>query len=353
MSIRKMAQVWEKSQHKGTALLLLLAIADNANDEQIAWPSIITLSKKIRMSHRFTRLMVRKLAQSGELEILEEGGGHRSTRYKITLQEETSPGRWASPGRPTSSPGGGRPPRREEAGLPAERRQASPEPSVNHQETINTTATAVEPAAAAADEWNMSLLFSLNGIRTKNPSGSPEKFIGLYLYAMTQAKLTSPARYANSRMEDGNVTGLFRQLSEIKPSELAAVLDYVSGRDDLFGVLGGSSSMALALRDMVPTKDRAARIERAFAELGLEHLPEPKAIHQERIKSPELLWSEAIRSSSVAQPIRERLSGRTVRMDGDVFVVTVAEHDLKFFEGHGKSQIDTLLTFVDFRLEAA
>jgi hypothetical protein len=40
-------------------------------------------------------------------------------------------------------------------------------------------------------------------------------------------------------------------------------------------------------------------------------------------------------------------------MDGDVFVVTVAEHDLKFFEGHGKSQIDTLLTFVDFRLEAA
>jgi hypothetical protein len=47
MSIHIMTQVWERSQHKGRALLLILAIADNANDQGLAYPSAKTLAKKI------------------------------------------------------------------------------------------------------------------------------------------------------------------------------------------------------------------------------------------------------------------------------------------------------------------
>jgi hypothetical protein len=52
MSISIMTLVWSESQHKGSELLLLLAIADNANDQGIAYPSLRTLAKKTRMSRR-------------------------------------------------------------------------------------------------------------------------------------------------------------------------------------------------------------------------------------------------------------------------------------------------------------
>ena len=50
MSMRMMTQVWERSQHKGSELLLMLAIADNANDQGVAYPSKKTLAKKTRLS---------------------------------------------------------------------------------------------------------------------------------------------------------------------------------------------------------------------------------------------------------------------------------------------------------------
>jgi len=64
-----MQAVWERSSQRGTALLLLLAIADNANDEGEAWPSVPTMAKKIRMSERYTRIVLRELEASGELVI--------------------------------------------------------------------------------------------------------------------------------------------------------------------------------------------------------------------------------------------------------------------------------------------
>jgi hypothetical protein len=39
MSIKVMSQVWEHSTRKGTRLLLLLALADFANDEGICYPA--------------------------------------------------------------------------------------------------------------------------------------------------------------------------------------------------------------------------------------------------------------------------------------------------------------------------
>jgi hypothetical protein len=67
MSIRRMTAVWEQSAHKGNELLLLLALADNANDDGYCWPSIDTLAGKTRLSRSTVIRLCEKVEESGEL----------------------------------------------------------------------------------------------------------------------------------------------------------------------------------------------------------------------------------------------------------------------------------------------
>ncbi len=79
MSIKVMTRIWEHAQHKGSALLLLLALADYANEEGICWPSIETLAAKIRMSERQTQRMLRDLIVRGDVYAQAgRGRGHTS-----------------------------------------------------------------------------------------------------------------------------------------------------------------------------------------------------------------------------------------------------------------------------------
>lgn len=80
-----MSAVWAASNQRENALLLMLAIADHANDEGIAWPGIDSLAQKTRVSRRTVQRMVRQLAESGEI-IMERGTGRGHThRYRINL----------------------------------------------------------------------------------------------------------------------------------------------------------------------------------------------------------------------------------------------------------------------------
>jgi hypothetical protein len=75
MSIKCMDRVWSHSRSKGSALLLLLAIADHAHDDGTgAWPSQETLARKTRMSVRQVRRLLDLLAAGGELTIEERPG---------------------------------------------------------------------------------------------------------------------------------------------------------------------------------------------------------------------------------------------------------------------------------------
>jgi hypothetical protein len=90
MSLRMMTLVWEKSQHKGSELLLLLAIADNTNDQGVAFPSIKTLARKTRLSIRNVRYVILRLEHSGELEVSIGTGPRGCNEYRIhipTLQK--------------------------------------------------------------------------------------------------------------------------------------------------------------------------------------------------------------------------------------------------------------------------
>ncbi len=83
MSIRVMTAVWADSNAKGSALLLELAIADWADDNGRAFPSIASMASKVRLSERATRYLIRGLIRDGELVVLEEAKQHSTPRYTV------------------------------------------------------------------------------------------------------------------------------------------------------------------------------------------------------------------------------------------------------------------------------
>lgn len=87
VSIMLLNRGWRFSKAKGGDLLVLLAIADFANDEGVAYPSIATLARKARLTSRNTQRAIRRLVTNGELLIEEGKGPHRTHLYRIILAE--------------------------------------------------------------------------------------------------------------------------------------------------------------------------------------------------------------------------------------------------------------------------
>lgn len=89
MSIRVMTEVWEYATAlSGSELNMLLALADNANEEREAFPSIRHISHKVRLKDRQTRYMLSQLEQDGYIIKRINGGrggkGRESNLYIIT-----------------------------------------------------------------------------------------------------------------------------------------------------------------------------------------------------------------------------------------------------------------------------
>lgn len=85
MSIRVSAAVWALSDQKGTGLVMMLAIADMARDDGVAWPGITYIATKSRVSRRQAMRVLADLKASGELEVVRQGGGNRANMYRINL----------------------------------------------------------------------------------------------------------------------------------------------------------------------------------------------------------------------------------------------------------------------------
>lgn len=83
MSIKASTYVWENSEQKGTALLLMLAIADIANEEGVAWPGVTRLAHKARTTRRNIQLLLRKLEEADELEVCHGTGRYRTNVYAL------------------------------------------------------------------------------------------------------------------------------------------------------------------------------------------------------------------------------------------------------------------------------
>jgi hypothetical protein len=90
MSIKKMTEVWEHSQADGTALVLLLKLADFANDAGWCWPGIDRLALACRRSRRQTQRMLAELVELGELEVETNRGSNHTNRYRIAVTPKPS-----------------------------------------------------------------------------------------------------------------------------------------------------------------------------------------------------------------------------------------------------------------------
>lgn len=86
-----MSAVWDHSCETHTQKLVLLALADNANDEGKCWPSIATIARKCQLAERS---VYRQLSRLGELNLLKysSGGGNKSNRYTLRLTPDTKSG---------------------------------------------------------------------------------------------------------------------------------------------------------------------------------------------------------------------------------------------------------------------
>jgi hypothetical protein len=82
-----MSLVWSVAPCRENSLLVLLALADWANDDGACWPSIPTLAEKTRIDRRSVQRIIRRL-QSEQLIEIEEGRG-RGNQHRYTVQKAT------------------------------------------------------------------------------------------------------------------------------------------------------------------------------------------------------------------------------------------------------------------------
>jgi hypothetical protein len=86
--------VWKHSKFRGKKLLVLLALAEWANDQGVCWPSLPMIAEKARITERGAARIVQCFVAMGVLEILQGGVGSGNVRrYQIYGEA----GRWMVP----------------------------------------------------------------------------------------------------------------------------------------------------------------------------------------------------------------------------------------------------------------
>jgi hypothetical protein len=92
MSIRVMSMVWESYPGGGSELLALLALADWSDDSGRCYPSMASISKKIRLQQRQAKRIVHQLIEDGFVQVVgnEFGGAPGASRqYRLILSRLT------------------------------------------------------------------------------------------------------------------------------------------------------------------------------------------------------------------------------------------------------------------------
>lgn len=227
-----MAAVWKGSQHGGSALLMMLAIADFSDDKGVAFPSVNTLAEKTRMKPRNANYLLSELAVSGELVIKIGAGRHGTNLYRIALERlqgvqgvagvHSGAGVQPSAGLHSSARGGAphcTPPLHPSA----------PKPSLNHQEPSLLSA---EPSAARLPVCPHRKLIALFVEKVPElPKPKPELWSGKNANAMQArwkwvltATRENGERYAATEAEAFSWFGRF--------FERVQASDFLTGRDD-------------------------------------------------------------------------------------------------------------------------
>jgi hypothetical protein len=106
MSIEIMSAVWKFTMENHTQKLVLIALADNANDQGSCYPSIPTLAMKCDLCENGVRNQIRAFQKSGMLTV-RTGGGKLANTYQFDLKKLVKAPLHAM--HPTPAPGEGDP----------------------------------------------------------------------------------------------------------------------------------------------------------------------------------------------------------------------------------------------------
>lgn len=83
MSIRLMVKIWESGPSDRVELLVLLALADFANDDGECWPSMKTIAEKARLSERGAQKIIARLTAAGWISVTVKGGRRGCNVYRV------------------------------------------------------------------------------------------------------------------------------------------------------------------------------------------------------------------------------------------------------------------------------
>jgi hypothetical protein len=79
-----MTSVWDDLRTQAhSELLVLLALADWANDDGYCWPTISALASKARLSERAVQQILGRLTTTGRIRRMQGGGRGRANRYQV------------------------------------------------------------------------------------------------------------------------------------------------------------------------------------------------------------------------------------------------------------------------------
>ena len=102
MSVRIMSKVWDMDL-PSKAKLVLLAVADCANDEGVAWPSIATIARKCGCDPRTVQRNLRDIEKAGLIRREEVIG--RGCRYHFSPRQNAAPGKMSPAAKCPKTPG--------------------------------------------------------------------------------------------------------------------------------------------------------------------------------------------------------------------------------------------------------
>jgi len=87
-----MSRVWAECDQSGTPLLVMLALADHADDAGVCWPGIDSIARKARISRATAYRTLAALEGDGELDVEHRRGRGLTNRYTLTgyAAEKTS-----------------------------------------------------------------------------------------------------------------------------------------------------------------------------------------------------------------------------------------------------------------------
>ncbi|RJL09427.1 helix-turn-helix domain-containing protein [Paracoccus siganidrum] len=133
MSVYCASLAWRHGPEDRNDLLVLLAIADFADDDGYCWPSVKTLAAKARMTERGVQKIIRRLEVQGYVSVETGTGRKNCNEYQIDL-DLLQKGERETPNR--IHPEQGSPRTRKQKPRTGKQKRVnggSPEPSRNHQ----------------------------------------------------------------------------------------------------------------------------------------------------------------------------------------------------------------------------